>query len=127
MHQPDLGMVGAEGHIQSLAPYLGANEDSLDYLSAKMGIPQLDFASALFMPGSMFWIRLDALRPVLDAHLEEWEFEQETGQIDGTMAHALERVLCMATRAAGFRLASVADLIGTAVPLGVPYPYAGRS
>lgn len=125
--QPDLGMVGAEGHIQLLAPYLGANSDNLDYLSAKAGIPGLDPDTDLFMPGSMFWIRLDALRPILDANLAEWEFEQEAGQIDGTAAHALERMFCMSARAAGFRIASAADLAGIAEPSSASYLYARRS
>lgn len=125
--QPDLGMVGAEGHIQLLAPYLGANLDNLEYLSVKMGIPELDADADLFMPGSMFWIRLDALRPVLDANLDEWEFEQEVGQVDGTMAHALERVFCLSTRATAFRIASAADLTGIAEPSAAAYSYARRS
>ncbi|MDR6843201.1 glycoside hydrolase family 99-like domain-containing protein [Pseudoxanthomonas sacheonensis] len=127
LRQPDLGMVGAEGHIQLLAPYLGANSENLDYLSAKMGVPVLDPDADLFMPGSMFWIRLDALRPILDANLEEWEFEQEAGQIDGTTAHALERMFCMSTRAVDLRVASAADLIGIAEPSSASYPYARRS
>lgn len=125
--EPDLGMVGAEGHIHLLAPYLGANSDNLDYLSVKMGIPEMDADADLFMPGSMFWIRLDALRPILDANLEEWEFEQEAGQIDGTMAHALERTFCLSTRAAALRIANAADLTGIAGPSAAAYPYARRS
>ena len=53
----------------------------------RLGLADTD-APARFVSGSMFWVRLEALRPLLDAHLDEWEFEAEQGQIDGTFAHA---------------------------------------
>lgn len=48
-----------------------------------------------FFAGTMFWARLDAIKPILDVHFTVGRFERETGQIDGTFAHALERVFCL--------------------------------
>jgi lipopolysaccharide biosynthesis protein len=50
-------------------------------------VTSLDFPS-----GSMFWARPDALRPILDLGLTLDEFPEEAGQVDGTVAHAIERL-----------------------------------
>jgi lipopolysaccharide biosynthesis protein len=76
----------------------------------------------------MFWVRLRALRPLLDAHLDPWEFDAEAGQIDGTMAHAVDRIIGLAVSAAGFAAEDAAKVCGQ--PSGGsqgPYPYARRS
>ena len=62
----------------------------------------------------MFWVRMDALAPLLDAHLAECEFEAESGQLDGTFAHAVERVFGLAAMARGARIEEVASACGGA-------------
>lgn len=94
LEQPEIGIVAPDGHLLSVSEFIGGNADRLDYLIRRSGLPALG-SDARFVSGSMFWLRLDAIRPLLDAHLDEWEFESETGQIDGTMAHAIERVLAL--------------------------------
>lgn len=46
-----------------------------------------------FFAGTMFWARLDALRDLLPASPRD--FSPERGQIDGTTAHAFERLLTL--------------------------------
>lgn len=122
--RPDLGMIGPEGHILKVGDYRGANANALDYLVARTGLPKLK-NSDRFVAGSMFWIRLRALRPLLDAHLADSEFEPETGQIDGTLAHALERTIGAYAQASGFRLISAAQACGEPELLStMPYPFA---
>ena len=121
-----LGMVAPAGHLLPLADYLGGNAGALDHLSARLGIATHD-PEAVFASGTMFWARVQALRPLLDAHLYPAEFEDEQGQVDGTLAHALERTFCSVVIAAGHRVASSDDLEGRAPPRRAPYPYARRS
>ena len=46
-----------------------------------------------FPAGSMFWARMDAVRPLLEAGLDWSDFPPEQGQTDGTLAHCIERML----------------------------------
>ncbi len=122
---PALGLVAPEGHVQPLDYFWGANRDNVDYLATRLGIPAPDTRHDRFIAGSMFWVRPAALRPLLDAHLDPWEFEDEAGQVDGTFAHAIERIITLSARAAGYRLATAAALCGESEPEGA-YPYATR-
>jgi lipopolysaccharide biosynthesis protein len=122
-----LGLVHAEGHLQPLDYYWGANQANVDYLTRRIGIPAPLVEHDSFVAGSMFWLRPAALRLLLDTHLEVMEFEAEAAQLDGTMAHAIERVFSLAAAAAGFRTISAASLIGLTETASGPYPYARRS
>ncbi|KRE84612.1 hypothetical protein ASG75_11980 [Rhodanobacter sp. Soil772] len=122
-----LGLVHAEGHLQPLDYYWGANQANVDYLTCRLGIaaPQVEHDN--FIAGSMFWLRPAALRLLLDAHLEVAEFEAEAGQLDGTLAHAIERVFSLSASAGGFSTLSAAGLLGLAEAAPGTYPYARRS
>lgn len=124
--QPDLGLVAPEGHVQPLHFYWGANERNVQVLLSRLGIAQPDVERDTFIAGSMFWARLSALRPILDGHLQPSQFETEAGQVDGTLAHAIERVFALAARHAGFRQTTAAELLGLPVDTAAPYAYARR-
>jgi len=65
--------------------------------------PKLDLPSYPFFPlGSMFWARHEALRPLWNANLSHDELPLEPLAYDGTILHAIERVLPAACGAAGF-------------------------
>ena len=122
-----LGMVAPDGHVQPLGYYWGANEDNVRYLATRMGIAAPRADSDTFVSGSMFWLRLAALRPLLDAHLDDWEFEPETAQLDGTFAHAIERVFGLCVRDQGLRIENAAAVCGEPdPPTPGRYPYARR-
>jgi len=121
---PGLGLVAPAGHLLNAADYVGGNAEALAYLHARLGLPAAK-NDAVFAAGSMYWVRLAALRPLLDAHLSPSEFDTERGQIDGTLAHALERLTGATVNAAGFRICdTVTALGGTARTDAAAYPYA---
>jgi lipopolysaccharide biosynthesis protein len=91
-HCADLSIVAPEGHVISMDTYWGSNASTVHYLCRRMDIPMPVPEDAAFPAGSMFYIRPNVLGPLLDIHLDEAEFEEEAGQVDGTMAHAIERV-----------------------------------
>jgi lipopolysaccharide biosynthesis protein len=62
----------------------------------------------------MFMARAKAIEPLMTTRFAAEDFETEAGQIDGTLAHAIERGLALSVAASGMRLASDADLDGVA-------------
>ena len=57
-----------------------------------------------FPAGSMFWFRVAALEGLDDLILGEDAFEPECGQIDGTLAHAIERFVALFAEQRGYRM-----------------------
>ncbi|GGD34312.1 glycoside hydrolase family 99-like domain-containing protein [Pseudoxanthomonas indica] len=119
----DLGVIGPEGHLLRHADYLGANAASVARLNTLMGVPPAG-PDQVFVAGSMFWVRLRALRPLLDACLFASDFEDEAGQVDGTLAHAVEREFGHCVQVAGFRVHSMAFVRSGIEPAIHHYPYA---
>lgn len=61
-----------------------------------------------FPAGSMFWARPSALRPLMKSVI--WDmFEDEAGQLDGTIAHGIERLFFVACENAGFQWFKIAS------------------
>lgn len=115
-----LGLLAPAGHLLPVREYVGANNGTLQRLQVRLGL-QKDILGAQFSAGSMFWVRLAALRPLLDAHLPPSAFETEQGQIDGTLAHALERTLGAVCLEAGFTVVTSGTASGDST-----YAYAKR-
>ncbi|GAB3098500.1 glycoside hydrolase family 99-like domain-containing protein [Lysobacter terrae] len=127
MADPTLGIAVPDGHLLPLSFYWGANAGTVDYLTRRLGIAPANPETDVFASGSMFAVRLQAIAPLLDAHLDEWEFEPEAGQVDGTFAHAVERVFTLCARHEGFRVVAASAASGDAPPaLPSHYPYAKR-
>lgn len=47
-----------------------------------------------FFAGTMFWVRLESIMPIINNTTMD-DFEPEMGQVDSTLAHALERLMCV--------------------------------
>src|ERR1700733_164968 len=100
---PRLGMLAPQ-HIDVLLPWIrwGRNYTMAEDLATRMDFPLTVTAPLEFPSGSMFWARSAALRPLLDLHLSVDDFQAESGQIDGTLAHAIERLYFLFCERAGF-------------------------
>lgn len=70
-------------------------------LVARIGLVLDTFDILEFPSGSMYWGRSSAIRNLLDLNLDYSDFPEENGQVDGTLAHAIERTLLLFVEKAG--------------------------
>lgn len=70
-----------------------ANNGLARLWASRFGVQNLPDSYFDFPVGSMFWAKVDALRPLLSAQLNWQDFPAEEGQADGTLAHCIERML----------------------------------
>ncbi len=88
-------------------PYIlswGENRPHAEALAQRLGISQLP-ESIVFPVGSMFWARVSALEPLLTLGLTWADYPEEPVPYDGTMLHALERLLPLIATKTGHTLA----------------------
>ena len=90
---PQLGLIAPAGTLLPSSVALGSN---LDHLENLIKIKQWDGSWVLkqrYIAGSMMAGRLSALEPFKELELSINQFENEESQTDGTLAHALERLI----------------------------------
>lgn len=127
--QPDIGIIGPEGHIISMACYWGANKEKVLHLANRLGIPEGILINQAFIAGAMFYARVSATLPLLNLALSDEDFEPEEGQVDGTMAHALERAFTISALSVNMKLldSSCASKLQTFLRQKIRYRYAVKS
>jgi FMN phosphatase YigB (HAD superfamily) len=77
-------------------------------LFARLGVADYNLRGYIDYPvGGMFWARVEAIRPLFEAGLSYDDFPPEAGQLDGTIAHAIERSFVDIARSRGFTFAEV--------------------
>lgn len=122
-----LGILGPAAFIDRREESWGSNRSRVAELAGAMGLAP-DEVRLEFFAGSMFWFRPQAMAPLLDLNLSGAAFEEEKGQLDGALCHALERLFPLSARAAGYELGAFAESLPDAgSPLsGEPRPPANR-
>jgi lipopolysaccharide biosynthesis protein len=83
-----------------------SNRDLATALAERMGIEEPLPAFFDFPIGSMFWARSEALKPLFELKLRWEDYPEEPLPEDGTILHAVERLLPFATRQAGYGCAT---------------------
>ncbi len=69
------------------------NKSIADQLAISLGIKQLPDQYFNFPVGTMFWARTEAIRPLLELDVSWEDYPDEPLDYDGTMLHALERLV----------------------------------
>jgi len=102
LNDKDSAVVGPAGQYTSLKVNFEANGMHMSDILKKIynrdtayRVLQTERAEHGFFAGTMFWARLDALDPILLKNWSIMSFTKEAGQIDATIAHAIERVFCL--------------------------------
>jgi glycosyltransferase involved in cell wall biosynthesis len=88
----NLQVVGSERYRLPIAQYLkGNNKQHLQGLARRAGLSEEQVLGGEFFAGTMFFARLQGLEPLQKLGLHSEDFEPEQGQVEGTLAHAMER------------------------------------
>lgn len=81
----------------------GRNKPLAGSLARRLGIAGELPEHFVFPVGTMFWARVDALRPLFELGLATEDYPPEPLPYDGTMLHALERLLPFVAQSRGYR------------------------
>ncbi len=119
-----LGLMATDRRIGMVAParnvlgreFLGPNRARVESL-ARQGGRVFNPDGLWFPAGSMFWTRPEILLPLADLGLTAEDFGPETGAVDGTLAHAVERYLGVLAESQGVAVIETPDvdrLVGAA-------------
>ncbi|ERG64924.1 hypothetical protein L332_10770 [Agrococcus pavilionensis RW1] len=98
----DIAAVTADGSVVG-TEHWGGDLDLVRGIYRRLSMP-LDPESLRFPAGSMYWIRGFVLQGLRAFRFDRDDFEPEAGQIDGTCAHAIERMIGLLSTEAGMRV-----------------------
>ena len=101
---PDLGVIGPPGSLHPISLNLADNAAWLSRLCMGDLKQKNLLLTRQFLGGSMFVARTNALHALFLLHLKIEDFELESGQLDGTLSHALERWIGIVVEQYGYRL-----------------------
>ncbi|NRB37879.1 MAG: hypothetical protein HRU20_05335 [Pseudomonadales bacterium] len=100
----DIGLICPKEYIYGME-HLGLNAQLVKMLCYESQI-EFDFKSFRYPAGTMFWIKADLLCTVGALKLIEGDFDKEPIEVDGTLAHALERFFGIMLASQGLKLIS---------------------
>ncbi|KAF0815041.1 hypothetical protein IGB42_00118 [Andreprevotia sp. IGB-42] len=115
--KPEVGLVGPAGMLLSAQLMIGRHGENYPGMKrwAKRFDYDLDEADYSFVAGTMFWARGAIFGVLRELGVQQSDFESEAGQLDGTLAHVMERMFPLAARRCGLTTTSI-----DALPLPKP-------
>lgn len=115
----NVGLIGTESHLHGASSdcFWSANVAWISRLAPRLQ-PLPSTTTWRFLAGSMFWFRPKALAAMRMMAVREEDFEQELGQYDGTLAHAVERLFLVLVETSGYRTATERDALGERATVG---------
>lgn len=107
-----IGMIAPAGHIVAMSAYCGSNKKNILSISKRLGFCESDVMDEVFIAGTMFYAHVSALEPMIDLGFTDEDFEIENNQVDGTLAHAIERCFSISCLSANLKLISSDSVVG---------------
>lgn len=110
LEQNNIGIVCSD-HFEAVRPLLNWG---YDFAQCKAILGRCGFQLTVnhcldFPSSSFFWGKTAAIKPLLDNNLDWSDFPPESGQVDGTLAHAIERSILYICEVAGYDWIKVAN------------------
>ena len=99
----------ADGQHFSGSEWWGTNFEVTRHLMRRLEI-EIEFDDLSFPAGSIYWMKPLMVGLLKALKLEEGHFEEEQAQVDGTLAHALERVMGFLAMSAGQQVVQTTQL-----------------
>ncbi len=100
-----IGLIAANSKIGKISELIGNNRKKIEELCNKLHYDSNKVINNYLFPiGSFYWFRRNALKPLLDLNLTYDNFEAESGQLDGCLHHAIERMIGAFTIEQGYRI-----------------------
>ncbi|MDX2479468.1 MAG: glycoside hydrolase family 99-like domain-containing protein [Desulfuromusa sp.] len=108
-YNEDVGIVAPSKQVVPMSHYWGSNAKTVLKLSERIDIGRSVVEGLPFVAGTMFITRTNLASKLLDLNLSDKDFENESGQVDGTMAHAIERFVAVLCHQQGCRIMTMGD------------------
>lgn len=114
---PDVGMAAPASWLTSLRQAWGydANRAQVQQLARRLGFDS-EAADYRFAAGTMFWARGAVFRSLRRLGVKPDQFEAEAGQLDGTLAHAMERIMPLLAFDAGLEIQDIPSAFAVEPP-----------
>jgi len=129
INDQEVGLIGPKGHVLDHQVFWGFNKTHTLKLAEEVGILDVEDPAFMFIAGSMFWAKPDALNLLNILSVDSLDFEPEPTPPDGAMAHAVERFIGLAAKAKGYSIKEIDEKgqlcdpkEGSLYPFAVPYP-----
>jgi hypothetical protein len=101
---PSLGLWVADGQICEGDDWWGINRQRAEKILARMPDGALGDGPLRFPAGSVYWAKPQVLTALAALQLTADDFEREQQLVDGTTAHAVERLMGHVTRQTGLQM-----------------------
>lgn len=118
-----LGLLAPAGTVLPITLGLGRNAEHLQLLCTSLNIPNRALLQGKFIAGTMMAGRMLSLQPLAQIGLSLNNFDIESGQTDGTMAHAVERIIGAQALHYGWKIKELSRESAESVP-SFGYSYA---
>lgn len=105
LNETDVGFISPENidFVHNQIEW-GGNKANCDRLMLRLNKDfKITSAPPSFPAGNMFWARSEAIKKIFNVNFSQSEFEDEKGQVDGTLAHAIERIWFYLVESEGYR------------------------
>lgn len=104
---PELGLLAPKGTLCNYLEGDHPNQPLLDLLLNQFEYDRSRIRDSKFPAGNMFLARVSALKMMSTLAIADSQFESEPLALDGTIAHAIERVFGVAPQISGYTIADL--------------------
>jgi lipopolysaccharide biosynthesis protein len=104
---PKIGIIAPDNCLISIKSYFASNKNKILDIATQIGVNPLNVEKLNFSAGTLFFADINALIPILKLLDDSRNFEKEGGQVDGTMAHAVERLFSISAYSMGMETVAI--------------------